>query len=472
MRRVAAAERRRQVRLGELCAAAGNPQIDLGTRQAPRRVDLLAHAIAQNWDATRTELELLRISRPTAPNVIARSHDRDCTLHAMQAAMLLRASAQLDNPVFRSRQAVAMKLPGWLRAGINDATRNQIMDAAHRYSSMSLVDMAREAIRIDGRDCPHDREEMIRAAFSGGSMTNIFTTNVNAQLLVGYLEAPDSTIGWVAEKDVDNFKTQERPRVEVGPGLEKLPRGGEAEHAAFEDTAESYKIARYAKQLAVDEQDIIDDSFDALGDTPMRLGQAARRLKPDLVYAILLANATLAGTSRALFNSTDGNLLTNAALAADKLRAAIKAFTLIRENGVSLNITASHLIVPPALIDLAFELVKSPHILLAGTAGSVTERGMLNAIARHAITPVTDARLENGLTDPSSGTAYAGSATTWFMASNMAHTIEVGYLRGGGRAPRVRTWVMEKGRYGIGWDVNLDIGAKALDWKGLQKSTA
>ena len=475
LRRQAAAELRRQADVRRICAAANNPTIEVTENGQARRVELLAHATEHGWDATRTELEALRSARAQAPAVISRSHDRDCTLQALQGSMILRARrGRLDHPAFTSRQAVAMRLPEWLRAGLNTDQRQRAMEAAHRYSSLSAVDLCREACRLAGVDAPHDREDMIRAAFSSSALTNIFTTSVNAVLLAGYMEAIDTTQGWTTETEVNDFKTNERPRVLMGPGLKKLPRGGEADHANYSDVAESYKIHRFARQFQVDDQDMIDDNLSVFEDTPTRFGEAAARLRPDLVYSIILDNPTLSATARDLFNSTDGNLNTTAALSAVELRTAIAMMRLFRENGVNLNLMPTHLIVPPSLEELAIELSKSPQLLISYGADDETlkERGNINTLQRYGLTVVSDARLENGVTDPLTEVVQSGSATTWYIASNQAHTIEIGYLKGTGRAPQVRTAMLDKGKYGINWDVKMDIGAKALDWKGFVQNTA
>lgn len=435
-----------------------------------------AQAIREGWSIEKAELTAMKASLPNnvraarAPAGIVRSHERDCTSDVLQAAIMLRSGLRLDNPQFNSGRG---KLPGWLTADINDAYRNQVMEQAHRFNDMSLVDLCKEAIRLDGRDVPEGRHEQIQAAVSGGSLTAIFTTSVNAVLLVSYMESGDTSRGWTREVDVADFKTQERPRLELQAGLKKLPRGGSADHGKFGDKLESYKIARYAKQLQIDEQDIIDDSLNAFQSTGPDLGKAAARLRPDLCYAILLANPTLTATARALFNTTDANLGSSSALAGPTLKVAIAAMQNVQENGVNLNLTPTHLIVPTTLKWMAKELLNSTQLIIAGTAGSVTERGTINTLADEGMTWVSDARLENGVIDPSSETTYSGSASTWFLASTLANTIEVAYLRGTGRAPRTRSWVMNgEGKYGIGWDVNLDIGAAPMDWRGMRKTTA
>jgi hypothetical protein len=432
-------------------------------------------AMRDDWTAEKTrlvfELEAERASRPQAAMVGGvHGHDTDCTLEAMQGAMILRAGVQLDHPSFITPGAVAMKLPRWLRMNVNADQRQKAMEAAHRYSDMSLCDMASEIMRLSGKRAPRGREEMIQAAFSGGSLTHIFTTNINTMILVGYTQTGDTTDGWTRTTDVNDFKINERPRMKTGPGLTKHPRGGRAEHGTREDTGESYKIARYTKQWNIAEEDMIDDAFDSLGDMPLQFGNAALRLRPDLVYSVLLANPEMADEV-ALFDAAHGNLGTGAALAADKLKAAITAMRLQQENDVNLGIKATHAIVPATLEWVILELLQSTTLVIAGTAGSVTERGSNNTLASRLI-PIAEERIENGLLDPDSGESLAGSASTWFLASNTVNTIEVAYRRGTNRVPTTRSWVLDKGEYGIGFDICLDIGCKAMDYRGLRKMTA
>ena len=464
-----AAERGRVAAITRICAENRNPKV----KAKGKKVPLSQYAIAAGWSVDRVKSEavkMLRAKRPKGPTPNGhRPQPKDASVQALQGAMLLRCGGRLDHKAYRTLQARGMSVPEFLKRDINDAERNRYMEAAHRYADMSLVDVARESLRLAGRQAPHGRSEMIQAAFSGGNLSSIFTSNVNALLLASYMEAGDTTEAWTTTQDVADFKTQERIRVDVGPGLDPLPRGGEADHAKYGDTVESYRVSRFAKQFVIDEQDIIDDTFGALSDTPQRLGAAAARLRPDLVYSILLSNPQLNATGRAIFNGTEGNTTAAAPLASETLRAAIQKMMTVREGEVNLNLTPTHLIVPPDLLMTAKELVASQTILIAGDTDR--DRGSANVIADMNLTIVADARLSNGATDPATKVPNAGSATTWYLATTQAQTIEVGYLRGTGRTPRVRPFTLDRGKYGVGWDVSLDIGAKALDWRGLQRQT-
>lgn len=447
------------------------------------KVSLAAHAIAKGWTVDQVK-EVLENQRKVAevaaqgkqagPWLVSRSHEKDCTLQALQGALLLRSGIQLDSKVFsKAHPGVIRNVPAWLRAGINDDNRQQFMEFAHQYSDMSLVDLARESMRIAGKNAPHNRLDMIQAAFSGGTLTNIFTTNINTILVATYLEGPDTTEAWTRTVDVNDFKTNERPRMTKGAGLKLLPAGGEADHVSRSDVGESYRIHRYSAQWQIDEQDVIDDTYNALGDSPVEFGLAANRVRPDLTYYHLMSNPTLAATARALFNATDGNYQsTGYALSAANLKTARKNMFLVQENSVNLNLEATHIIVPPSLGYTARELMNSTTIVLAGTAGSVTERGSANVL-QGLLQIVEEARLENGVRDPKTETASTThSASTWFLASTRIPTIEVAYLRGTGRSPTVRSQLLTLGKYGIQYDVMLDIGVKAMDWRGLAQYRA
>jgi len=448
---------------------------------------LMAKAIEEGWDATRTELEHLKRQRSTAPAGHVVSANAADTLSALQGGMLLRAGVRLDNPVFASEMGIALGLPGWLRAGLNTDQRQKAMEAGWKYRDMSMTDLCKAASSLDGNRSQHldgSNQGFIRAAVSGGSLANIFTTNMNALMIQKLQESGDSTMGWTREADAANFQTMDRIRLVKGGGLTKHKRAGTADSADRSDQIESYKIARYSQQFILDEQDIIDDQFQALKDMPDEMALACGRLRPDLVYSILLANGNLTATGAALFSasqpagiaggSAQANLATGAALTAATLQAAIAAMMAFRENGVGVNQPATHILVPPALRGTAYNLLESQNI--AAGAGT-TNAGELNPIASiqrddGRIAVMTDHRLVNGVVDPNTGTAYSGSATTWRLVSNKLPTIEVAYLRGSGRAPQVRQFILDRGQWGMGWDVNLDIGAKALEWRGFYEARA
>jgi hypothetical protein len=464
----AAAVKAEKKRINAIQAAAkkyGNPTMLV----AGGSVSVAAHAIANGWTPDQAEVQAMRSQLRTPPSNVIRAGGH-AEMQALQGAMILQAGGKLDHPAYQTSAAVHL-LPQWLRAGINDAQRNRYMEQAHKLSKLNAIDFCRHSLRASGRAVPSDQDDMIQAAFSSGSLVNSMTTSMNAKLLTAYLETPDTTNGWVLEDDVPNYLQNERVRTIRGASLSEQPENAEADHDSFEDVQEVYKVKRYTRQIEVDEIAVVNDTLGAIARKPIEFGQAAARLRPDLVYGTLLANPTLNATGRALFNATDANLITSNALTQPNMTRAIARMSTIQENGVNIDVTPTHLIVPPSLRDPARVIIGS-QINLASTTVNVPI-GAVNPLYDYNLDLRPEKRLENGVTHPATRVTYGGSATSWYLASSFAPALEVGYLRGHGRAPKVRSWVNDKqGRFGMGWDVQMVVGVCVLDWKGIQQSNA
>lgn len=471
-------------------------QADLRGEFGQDAPELLQRAIDEGWTVEQSRPELLRAIRRSravpadgrGPAIHSRSHEASCNRDSLQAALCLRHGVALDSPHWETMQARHILAS---RAGeqsvltqpVDSPDRQRAMDEAWRYRSMSLVDIAREALRLDGVSCGPGREAVLDALrtspSSSSQLTSIFTQNLSAQLLMAYMDAPDSTEGWTSSADVPNFQSNERvPMGKFGP-LTKHARGSVADHMDTLSQLEEYRIHRYSGKFTVDEQDLIDDRFGAIEQaSPSDMGNAAAQLRPDLVYAALLANANLASTSNALFAtshggtmpSTVGNLGTGV-LSADHLQAAISQMAKQRIRSRPLNIRPRYLIVPQDLRFAAEILLQSAQRIIAASSG-----GTYNPLQGVGLEIRMDDRIGTaGVVDPLTGVHIAGSAANWFLSARPgeagAKTIEVGYLRDSGRAPVVRSYMLSQGQWGIGWDIKHDIGVKPLDFRGMFKST-
>ena len=460
-RRLEAAETTRIDRIREICAEYDSPTFQVQNRD----VSLEAHAIQEGWDINQTELEALRQSRGSA-SVQAHSHGTTCTIEAMQGASLIANGVPLDWEGFGSLQARAMNLPSWLGRSINDDTRQRYMEAAHQFTQMHSVDVCREAIRLDGRMVPSGRENIVQASFSGSNLLNIWTTNVNARLLMKFREIEDSTRGWCREADVPDFRLNERGRVQKGGRLKKHARGKSADHHSGSDTKEEYRIARYSDQLFIDDMDIIDDRLMALPEVIDEMALAAARLRPDLVYAILLGNPDMKDGT-AIFDASRGNVDAAAAFAEATLKAAITRMRLLQENSINLDLRPTHIVCSATLDFDVRQQLRSAETRAASASGGPTKNPVENAVTNI----VSDSRIDNGVIDPDTDTTIAGDATAWFLISAFSPTIEVGYRRGTGRAPQSTTWRKngEDGIWGLGASVKMDIGGAAMTWQSMQK---
>lgn len=423
---------------------------------------LVTRAISENWTPGQAATAFLQHERglrsgeqdggaqPQAPAMHTGSLRGSELTRALGAGLCLRAGLGYE------RLAVDERGEG------DDRRRSQerLADQGERYSDMSLVDFCRHALQAEGRTVPHRRDEMIRAAVSTATLQQVFTDSVNAHLVMGFETAPDTSRSWTEEGDVTDFKTNTDITLGKTSGMQKLARGGVAPHATIDDEAETYKVARYAEQFVIDEQDIIDDMMSILTELPREMAEEAAQLRPDLVYSILLANPTM-GDGTALFHSDHANTFTPV-LGAPGLTTALVAMAKQTRGGRQLNLQGKHLIVPHDLRFTGRQLIHSAEIREAAAAN-----GTKNVLADEGLGIVSENRLgAAGVTDPSTGTKYTGSATNWILAA-ARRTIKVVYRAGTNRRPQVRRFVLDRGQWGIGYDINLDIGAFARDHRGL-----
>jgi len=97
---------------------------------------------------------------------------------------------------------------------------------------------------------------------------------------------------------------------------------------------------------------------------------------------------------------------------------------------------------------------------------------VIKQVIGDTLTLVSDDRVGlTGCWNPLTKAMQAGSATNWFLTSGPYRGMRVLYRRGTNRQPSVRSYVLDKGQWGIGWDMNFDIGSKIIDYRGLYKST-
>jgi len=357
-----------------------------------------------------------------------------------------------------------------LRAGFEDAILEdktdgeQRADKANHLRDISLVDMCRFALQMDGVEIPVGREDMMRAAFSTASLPMILSNVANKSMMKGYNSVPATWNKWCVPGSVSDFKTNTRLRLTDTGDLLEVPNSGEVKHGGATEEYEQFSIATYAKNFGITRQNIINDDLGAFTRTPQRMGVRAGQKPGDLVYAHLLANGNMQD-GVALFHATHSNLNTGAGLSDANLRAAVAAFMKQTDkDGRPINIIPKFLVVPVDLMLLAMELLKSVTIVIAGSTDAV--RGARNVLSELGMEVVADARMSN-----SSYTGY--STTTWFLMGNpgVTDTIEMAFLNGR-RTPTIERFNPGADVMGIIFRIYFDCGCKSLDHRPMQKNTA
>lgn len=432
----------------------GNPEMEGGER-------LTAHAIRNGWTVQQTTLAAQRGRRPEAPAIHTTSTAARTSIGAVQAAMMLRAGRPIDRVMPHSEHVAP-----WMLRPVNDPERDRIMNDAQAMRGGTMMDFVSQSLIACGHTPPSgfNRHATLRAAFSTGSIAAVFDQSIGSIALTAYAEAGNFAMGWTSESDALNLLPHERPRMQAAQDLARHVTGGQAKHAHRSATAETVQVDRFSRQASIDENDFINDQFGLLAETPRDFGRAAARLVPGLVAAVMLRNANLVETGRALFNTTDVTLIAAKPLTQPNLQFARAALARKKDGDATLNLPATHLIVPSALGDLAIQLTRSAVITNDSGAGGS------NPIYMRNIAPVEEARLDNGMVDPLSlsEAVLAGSTTSWYLVSADGKTIEVQYLQGTGRQPIILVETLSgNGEFGVNITVKHFAGAAAIGSKSM-----
>ena len=282
-----------------------------------------------------------------------------------------------------------------------------------------------------------------------------------------------------------DFKNLNVVQLSGAPDLLQTNEHGEFKYGSMTDGSmtdggETYAVLTYGRIVSLTRQAIVNDDLRAFERMVTAFGFAARRLENRTVYSQLTANANLAD-GVALFEAGSHKNLQTGAGSALQFSSLASARTAMRmQKGLAgeelLRIRAwgtgeerkgdylqgspcelrdipQPLIEPAALEQTAYQLTSSNYVPAKQTDVNEFRTG-----GRTALTPVVEPVLD------------ANSATAWYLASDSSQvdTVEYCYLDGA-EGPVIESEVGFE-TDGISYKCRLDFAAKALDFRGLNKS--
>lgn len=412
-----------------------------------RGVEILSLARKHNLDSKFTE-ELIA--------------DEKISLDAARSKILdelATRAPQIDNrnPAITitkdEKETMARGMEGFLLHRANP-DKYKLEGAAQEFAGMNLRELARECLEKSGvKTRGLSVHKIAELAFqrTGGMHTTsdfpgILANVANKFLRDGYEEMPATYAPLVREVEVSDFKEISRNQLGDYPKLEKVNEHGEFKRGTISEAAEKYKVETYGKIVAVTRQVIVNDDMAAFTRLPLAAGIRARELVADLVWGIILANANMAD-GNALFSAAHGNVATSAAAIKDGLsdmRARMKK---------QVGLDGSRITVMPRYLLVGVERETEAEQVVSGLIVPQTAADV-NQFAR-GLSIISEPRL---------------GAVPYYLAAAVGaiDIIELAYLQG------------QKGVYletKMGFDVDgmelkarLDVGAKAIDWRGLQRN--
>ena len=343
--------------------------------------------------------------------------------------------------------------------------RSQLSENGRRFRSMTLMEMAREFLEVNGLNVRGmDRMAVASAALnfrSAGGMTSgdfpsILLNVGSKRLRMAFTESGGTYKQWARRApDAVDFKAITSVQVSAMPELLRVPEHGEFKYGKVIDGAESYSLLTYGRMVALSRQALINDDLRAFDVALSGFGAAASRLENRMVYAQLTANANLADGSP-LFGVSRGNLGTGAGSALQETSLATMRSAMRLQKGLQgeeLNIMPSYLIVPVSLEQVAYQLTSANYVPAKSSDASEFRTG-----GRTAITPIVEPVLD------------AISSVAWYAAagSSQIDTVEYCYLDGAD-GPVLES-KMGFDIDGITLKCRLDFATKAIDFRGLYKA--
>lgn len=336
-----------------------------------------------------------------------------------------------------------------LARAATDSKSVQLDERGRRFRSYSLYEMAREFARSKyPNEIMDNKMAVVTRALSTSDFPLLLANVASKSVMKGFAAAERTWDPIVTETELPDFKAASRVQLHSAPNLEKVGEGGEIKLGKLAESGESISLGSYAKRVAITRQTIINDDMQMLTKLPEMYGRKAADLISDLVWGIFIQNLAMAD-GITLFHANHKNLGTSGPISDTTLtEMRAKMRTQTDKQGAIVQTAMKHLIVPAALETKGGQFISQE--VRPGKSADVNTFKNLNLIV--------EGRLD------------ANSTTAFYGAGDKAQIdmIEVAYLQG-------QRGVLTETRQG--WEVDgvevkalLDVAAKALEFRGLQKN--
>ncbi|MFQ5735005.1 MAG: hypothetical protein ACE5KM_23980, partial [Planctomycetaceae bacterium] len=267
-----AAEIRRFCRIAEICKE--HPAIE-------------ARAIEEGWDESRTELEVLRASRPSGPAI----HSEDghgVFAEGIEAALCMSAGnipEEKCGTLFSDRAMEAALGKSLRGIGLHYLMHN-VIRAAGKHVKPGLVDndFIRAAMSAD-------RSIQAAGGFSTISLSGILSNVANKTMLASF-ESVDNVLGRIAaQADANDFKQVTSYRMTGIGEFKKVGPDGELKHGTLGQETFQNQVETYGTILSLNRQMMINDDLGAFLRLPRIIGRQSAIKLQKVGFGLLLANA-------------------------------------------------------------------------------------------------------------------------------------------------------------------------------------
>jgi hypothetical protein len=336
---------------------------------------------------------------------------------------------------------------------------------AQELRGYTLVEMARECLRVSGRNYHGNAKEIVGRALTTSDFPNILANLATKSMQQGWDETTETWPVWTGEGSVSDFKTYSENGLSEFDDLEEIPDSGEIKMGSFSEKApETYKIASYGKKFKVTRVMLINDDLGALTKMPAKRAEAANRKIGDVAYAIITGNGNM-GDGYPIFSST---YHANDAISGIKgvpgitaMEAAILAIGTQKDIAGKrrLNIPAKYFLAPKALEGKAEIFFRSGNFSDSNTVATDSSLAStrVNPYGGNYFTRVYEPRLDDD------------STTAYYILGPKGKTVNVVFLNGQ-KGPILEMTQPGFTVEGFEYAVVIDVGAYASDYRGMYRN--
>jgi hypothetical protein len=407
--------------------------------------DLEAKAIREGWDATRTELEVLRASRPQAPHVHVPMTAQPVNQRVLEAACVL--SGRLTQPethcAEQDLEAATREFGGSL--GLQELLLHAAW--ANGYTGRTFRDSRGVMDAAFGRG--------IEAAASTIDIGGILSNVANKFLLEGFFSVERTWRNICSVRSVTDFKTVTSFRLTGGDTYQRVAPGGEIKHGSLGEEQYANKADTYALMLSIDRTDIINDDLGAITTVPRKLGAGSGKTINEQFWATFLDNASFFSVANK--NYAAG---TDTALSIDGLtKAEVMFMDQVDADGKPIGVLPQVLLVPTALSAMGSQLHKS------------TELRDTTASNKYPVTNPHQGKFRVEVSRYLGNAVFTGhSSKAWYLLADPSDlpVVEVAFLNGR-EAPTIETAEQSFNRLGVQMRGYHDFGVALQDPRGGTK---
>lgn len=345
-------------------------------------------------------------------------------------------------------------------------------EEAEQMRGLSLRDLAIECMAREGlgtttsllRMSKDDLWNMACRQFFNptAAFPAILDNTIRKVIVQRYQAVPTTFQMWTTKGSVPDFKPTKDHEYLAGGAGEFLPVGenGELKAGTLQtDLLPQRKVGTFGRQFSMTREAFINDDVGFITTMPGAYSASAKRTINKQVYSILFNNPTIFD-GVTLFNASHNNLITSGAAPSINTLQAImlKLLTQTDPFGDSIMVQPRYIIVPVGYGFLMSQILETAQIDVDGI-GSHTANALYQY--RNRLQVVEEGTLN----------ALAGSnAVPWFVAGDptTGRSIQVDYLNGQ-ETPTIRRMEVA-GKLGFVWDIWLDWGITAVDFRGIAKN--